>query len=128
LEKIVKNWLDSAEYDLETADQMFKTGRYIYAVFMCHLALEKALKAKVQEITGKTPPKTHNLMRLVDLAQLSLDEEMGRYLSKLSNLSIPTRYPEDFQKLVEAFTKDKTEDIFLKAKEVYQWIKKSLSL
>lgn len=57
----VKNWLDSARYDLETAEYMFNTGRYIYTVFMCHLALEKVLKAKVQEITGKTPLKTHDL-------------------------------------------------------------------
>ena len=116
MEKIVKNWLDSADYDLETAEHMFQTGRYIYTVFMYHLALEKALKAKVQEVTGTTPPKTHNLMHLVDLALLSPDQEMGKYLSKLSNLSIPTRYPEDFQKLVEAFTKEKTDEVFLRLK------------
>lgn len=57
----VKNWLDSSFYDLETAEHMYNTGRYIYTVFMCHLALEKLLKARVQEITGETPPKTHDL-------------------------------------------------------------------
>lgn len=57
MRKEVKNWLDSAQYDLGTAEHMFNTGRYIYTIFMSHLALEKVLKAKVQERTGKTPPR-----------------------------------------------------------------------
>jgi HEPN domain-containing protein len=55
VKKEIKNWLDSSQYDLETAEHMFNTGRYIYTVFMCHLAIEKALKAKVEEVTNKTP-------------------------------------------------------------------------
>ena len=46
MKKETKNWLDSAKYDMETAEHMFNTGRYIYTIFMCHLAVEKALKAK----------------------------------------------------------------------------------
>lgn len=56
-----KNWMLSSEYDLETARHMFKTGRYIYVIFMCHLAIEKMLKAIVTEETRKIPPKIHNL-------------------------------------------------------------------
>ena len=37
-------WLRQADYDLETAQYMLAGGRYIYAVFMCHLSAEKALK------------------------------------------------------------------------------------
>jgi len=37
-------WLKQAEYDLETAEYLFSGGRYLYSVFMCHLAIEKALK------------------------------------------------------------------------------------
>ena len=36
---------------------MLKTGRYVYVVFMCHIAIEKLLKAIVAEITDKTPQK-----------------------------------------------------------------------
>lgn len=42
-----KNWIATAEYDLETARHMLATGRFLYVVFMCHLALEKLLKAHV---------------------------------------------------------------------------------
>lgn len=35
------NFIKSAKYDLETAQFMFDTGRYLYVIFMCHLSLWK---------------------------------------------------------------------------------------
>ena len=35
-----QNWVALAEYDLETARHMLVTGRYLYVVFMSHLAEE----------------------------------------------------------------------------------------
>ena len=99
MKKAVKNWVDSAKYDLETAEHLFNSGRYIYTIFMCHLAIEKVLKAKIEEITGKTPPKSHNLRYLGKLSGLKFSEDIFNLLSKLSEVSIPTRYPEDFSML-----------------------------
>jgi HEPN domain-containing protein len=42
MENNYQEWLKQADYDMETADIMFANGRYFYAVFMCHLAIEKA--------------------------------------------------------------------------------------
>ena len=67
MKKEVKNWLDSAKYDMETPGTCSVPADTIYTIFMCHLAIEKALKAKVEEITGETPPKTHNLRCLMQL-------------------------------------------------------------
>ena len=126
MKKEVKNWLDSAEYDLETAEYMFETGRYIYTIFMSHLTLEKVLKAKVQEARGKTPPKAHNLRYLVGLSGLEPPEEMFNFLSKLSDVSIPTRYPEDFEALQKTYTRKVASNYLLKTREVFQWIRKSI--
>jgi len=41
----VRIWMDRVEYDLETARAMNKAGRYLYVLFMCQQAVEKALKA-----------------------------------------------------------------------------------
>ena len=60
-----ENWIAWAEYDLETARHMLATGRYLYVVFCCHIALEKLLKAHVTEVTQAVPPKTHELSALV---------------------------------------------------------------
>ena len=67
-----KNWLASADYDIETANHMLATGRYLYVIFMCHLALEKTLKAIAAEAQQKTPPKTHDLLYLVNLGSVNL--------------------------------------------------------
>lgn len=40
----VTYWLDSADYDLETAKAMLDTGRLLYVGFMCHQTVEKVLK------------------------------------------------------------------------------------
>lgn len=59
-------WLAQAEYDIGTAESLYQIGtaeslyqarRYIYTIFMCHLAVEKGLKALLVEKTGKAPPK-----------------------------------------------------------------------
>src|SRR3990170_4002285 len=99
MRKDTENFLFSSEYDLTTAQHMLKTGRYIYVVFMCHIAIEKLLKAIVAEITNKTPPKTHNLLYLVKLANLFIPQELFDFIAKINNSSVVTRYPEDFKKM-----------------------------
>lgn len=122
----VKNWLDTALYDLETAEQMYATGRYIYTVFLCHLALEKILKAKVQEATGMLPPKTHNLRYLLKLSGVEMPDDMFEFLSMLSDVSIPTGYPDDFAQLVQAYSGPVARKYADKTKEVFAWIRQSL--
>ena len=127
MEKEVQNWLDSARYDLETARHLLRAGRYIYTVFMCHLALEKVLKAKVEEVIGEAPPKTHDLEYLVKLAGLSLDENTKDFILELSNLSVVTRYPRDFQTMLRDFSRERVELTMIKATEVFQWIEDTIS-
>lgn len=126
MKKEVKNWLDSACYDLETAEHMFNTGRYIYTIFMCQLAIEKILKAKVQEITDKMPPRTHNLRYLIKLSDLEPNEETFEFISKLSDVSIVTRYPEDFEELQRAYDQKVAQRYLKETKKVFQWIKQLL--
>lgn len=39
-ERTVAYWLDLADYDLETAEAMHKTKRWLYVAFMCHQVIE----------------------------------------------------------------------------------------
>ena len=41
----VTYWIEMSDYDLETADAMLATSRYLYVGFMCHQTIEKILKA-----------------------------------------------------------------------------------
>ena len=65
MNRVVRNWAATANYDLQTADAMYKAGRYLYVVFMCHLAIEKMLKAILaQKYPKDVPPRVHNLIHL----------------------------------------------------------------
>jgi len=54
-------WFRQSDYDIATAQALTDSGRYIYAVFMCHLSIEKALKGHYYKKFGEQAPKTHNL-------------------------------------------------------------------
>jgi len=59
-----EEWFLQARYDMATADYLLKGRGYIYALFMCHLSVEKALKGLLHRRLGKAPPKTHDLLYL----------------------------------------------------------------
>jgi HEPN domain-containing protein len=44
MSKSPQEWLKQADYDIKTAEIMFDNKRYFYAVFMCHLSIEKVFK------------------------------------------------------------------------------------
>ena len=70
--KSPQEWLKQADYDMDTAEIMFENKRYIYAVFMCHLSIEKALKGLYTHRLKEIPPKIHNLVYLVEKIKVQL--------------------------------------------------------
>jgi len=121
-----RHWLDLAHYDLEVAEDMLRARHFSYVAFLCHLAVEKALKAKVQEKTGRTPPKTHDLVALLKLAELSPPEEIRDFIGKLSGISTAVRYPPDFTALRSAYTEEVARAYLEGARRVVAWIHEQL--
>jgi HEPN domain-containing protein len=99
MEKRTEEWLWQSDYDMDTADYMFQGGRYVYAVFMCHLAVEKALKGFYFEKRREIPPRSHSLMYLLSAVGIVPPEKPGKFITRLSEASIPTRYPEDLARV-----------------------------
>ncbi len=118
-----EEWYFQSDYDLETAFDMFKSGRYVYCIFMCHLSLEKVMKGLLVKNRGEFPSKSHSLIYFVEKLELKLEDSYYEFLFMLNKISVPTRYPEDLRKLVAAYTKDRTEDILNRTKEIQLWIK-----
>lgn len=56
----IEYWIETAEYDLKTAEAMLETKRFLWVGFMCHLVIEKMLKAHFSKVFSKVPPYTHN--------------------------------------------------------------------
>ncbi len=118
-----KEWLKQADYDMDTADAMFISGRYFYAVFMCHLSIEKALKGLYYKVLDEVPPKTHNLLYLVNKIGKKPEQELEKFITKLNTASVATRYPDDLAKIQAAYTEKVTKDMIIKSKDVLKWIK-----
>ena len=96
-------WITQAEYDIDTAQAMFEARRYIYCVFMSHLAIEKSLKAMVVERLREVPPKTHNLIYLLKLCKVELSNSQVRFLTQLDTAAVATRYPDELKMLIEQY-------------------------
>lgn len=121
--KTPHEWLKQADYDMGTAEFMFNGKRYFYAVFMCHLSIEKALKGLLKEKLREEPPKVHNLIYFLNKTGIKPPEDIGRFLTKLNEASVATRYPEDIDKLQKDFSQAVVKDIISKSKETLEWIK-----
>ena len=124
MDKRSEEWMKQSVYDMDTAEYMNKGGRNIYAVFMCHLAVEKALKGLYNEKRLKIPPKTHNLILLLNKIDIKPPKGLGKFIVKLNEASIPTRYPENLTKLQQIYNDTTAKEIIVKAKEFIEWIKK----
>lgn len=117
-------WTRQAEYDLDTAEYMFRGGRYLYAVFMAHLAVEKCLKGLYQAKLNKVPPKTHNLAYLLNQTGLEAPLATQGFLVRLNEAQIATRYPDNLTKMQSAYPKPIVREILVQAKETMTWIGK----
>jgi len=126
MKKTTLNWLLSSDYDLKTAVSLVKNKRYIYVVFMCHLALEKTLKAILSEMFKRLPPYTHNLNRLIEMGNISLPEGHQNFVNKINLQSVPTRYPEDFKRLSREFNRKIAEDYLKQTKRVIKWLRQNI--
>ncbi len=123
MENKFDEWYFQSDYDLETAVDMFKSGRNVYCIFMCHLSLEKALKGLLIKRTDEFPSKTHSLIYFADKLGLDMSDSNYEFLFMLNKISVPTRYPEDLRKLFLTYSKERTESILNQTKEVQLWIK-----
>jgi len=122
-DKTYTEWYFQADYDLEVAEDMFKSGRFVYCIFMCHLSLEKGLKGLFNKRTGEYPPKSHNLLYFVERIGLVLTESDQEFLFALNKISVPTRYPENLKDLINEFNQVDTEKILNTSRNTLQWIK-----
>lgn len=120
-------WLDISCYDMDTADSMQRSGRYLYTVFMCQQAIEKLLKTLYLLKTGKEAPFSHNLVYLQSLLNLTPNESYLELMAELTTYYLEGRYPTYKQKLSSLITQDRAADILRKAKEIFQWLKSLLT-
>ena len=119
---IPERWAEQARYDLETARAMLSSGRFLYVLFCCQQAVEKMLKAVIAKRTEVFPPRLHNLMRLVEHAQLELEKEQSDFMRELSGYYIQTRYPDEIASLSGALSREPAQRVLSETEAMVRWL------
>lgn len=89
---IIEHWRKGAREEMQSARLLHEGGRQTAALFHCHLAVEKALKALYMEQYRREAPFTHDLTKLAIQIQRPWTEDEKQMLADLTGFSVAARY------------------------------------
>lgn len=123
-EEIAKKWRIRAKYDLDTAEAMHTSRRYLYVAFMCQQSLEKIMKAIIIDKGGEVL-RTHNLVRLAEIAGVyqAMDNKRKDFLANLTPFAIESRYGDYRKRLSEIINKKMAAKYLMETKEIFKWLR-----
>jgi HEPN domain-containing protein len=116
-------WLESSKEDLDAAVTLFNNHKFRHALFFAHLAVEKILKAHVTKAMADVPPRTHDLLRLVDLAGLTITDLQRTFLARVQRYCTEGRYPNI---LPEAPSEEAANNLIQEARDICLWLANQL--
>lgn len=123
IQENIEYWVKTAEHDCETAQSMFDSGHFDWSLYIGHLILEKILKASYVKVLREIPPKTHDLLYLINKIGMEIDDKKYQVLEKANNYQLEARYPDEKLNFYKLCTKEFTEPRFNEIIEVYKWLK-----
>jgi HEPN domain-containing protein len=120
-------WYDIAKYDLETADAMYLSGRWLYVAYMCQQAIEKMAKGIYLYRIDDNVPRTHNISKLVasiagTLPPDAVSKDKYEFFDEMTTFYLQGRYPEYKEKLGALMNRAKAKIILDKSKEIFAWL------
>jgi HEPN domain-containing protein len=121
--KQIEYWAASSDEDFDAAQSLLEKGHLRHSLFFAHLAIEKMLKAHVTRETKDIPPRIHNLVRLSEMAGLSLGPEQASFLRRFDMYQLEGRYPESAHTIIDS--KAANERLAL-AGDILKWLKAQL--
>ncbi len=93
---------------------------------LCATSLEKGVKGLYRKKLSQEPPRVHNLIYLLNEIGIKPPEPIGRFIVKLNEASVATRYPEEIRKLEKDFTQRVVKNILSEGRKTLEWIKRQL--
>jgi len=133
MKDVTKKWVAFARGDLEAAELQFQHGgtrgsAYQIAVFHCHQAIEKILKAHIVE-QDKEVKKSHDLTQLRALTGLSMPDHLVECIDNLQPHYLIPRYPDLPFKPSFTFTYNRanTKIILNQTQELLLWLEQKLT-
>jgi len=121
-------WLDIVAEDLSVAEDLFKTGHWLYVGFMCHQVMEKSLKAYWCVCREDDPPYLHDHKKIAQGCGLytKMSEEQKNFLALIRDMYIEARYQEYKDAVARSLSRESTAEILDKTKQLYSWILEKL--
>jgi len=123
VKKQIDYWSQSGDEDFSAAQSLLDRGHLRHCLFFAHLAVEKMLKAHVTRQTEDLPPRIHSLVRLAEIAELSLSTEHMSFLSSFGMYQLEGRYPDSGQLVLD--TKTAREKLAL-SEDILKWLRAQL--
>ncbi|MCL4456978.1 MAG: HEPN domain-containing protein [Nitrospirae bacterium] len=124
--ELIDYWIASSNKDFRAMGSMFKSGHYVWALFLGHLVLEKLLKAFYVKNVDANAPYTHDLTKIAEKAGLSLNEDQKDFLDAVTAFNIKARYPDYKGRFYKKATKKFTENYIKEIKDFRQWLAKKI--
>ncbi|HVR99637.1 MAG TPA: HEPN domain-containing protein [Thermoanaerobaculia bacterium] len=112
-------WRRSAREDWDVGRHLVEVGRVRHGLFFAHLALEKVLKAHVCVRTRAIPPRYHNLVRLLELAEIDATDSQLDVLAEMNAFNIEGRYPDA---LSSPPSQSEAKEYLRRAEEAFEWL------
>jgi HEPN domain-containing protein len=123
IEKQIEYWKRNGKEDFAAAKSLLEKGHFRHCLFFAHLAIEKMLKAHVTRKTNDIPPRTHNLLRLAEIADLKLDPEQQQFLREFGMYQLEGRYPDSEEsELPSSLVREEIS----RAERLLLWLKRQL--
>ncbi|PJA55423.1 DNA-binding protein [Candidatus Roizmanbacteria bacterium CG_4_9_14_3_um_filter_33_18] len=120
-DELQKAWLKSAKEDFQIAKDLVGMKHYQWALFLCHIAIEKVLKANYIKIKDQYPPPIHKLAKLATDCKIVLTEVQINELKEMTTFHIEARYDVIKDKLYKKATKEFTLKYFEITKELLNY-------
>jgi HEPN domain-containing protein len=119
-------WIEDAEYDLESAKVMLDSGRRFFVVFLCHLTVEKLLKAAIVERQSVDPPRMHGLIALASRSALLIPDRHRRLINQLDDMGVVTRYPDGRRAISGSLTEGRVSQLYERTVMFFGWLRREL--
>ena len=120
-------WVETASKDWVVVQQLFDAKSYVHALFWVHLVLEKLCKAHwVKDNIANTPPKTHNLIVILENTKLQITDEDVDFFRAMNQFQLEGRYPDYANTIYKTYKEYNTKIIIDNVNVKRTWLLENL--
>ncbi|MFH1223193.1 MAG: HEPN domain-containing protein [Pseudomonadota bacterium] len=128
--EISKKWIAQSNEDFSAASALLAKKKNMFALFFCHQAVEKILKALYICYIDEQYPYVHDLGRLIKAVAPEIKKIPAKYFNLCEELNpfyIKSRYPSYRDDMSTKCTDKFTKTLFKKTEGFLKWSKTKLN-